>query len=260
MVIDFHTHAFPDAIAARAVARLEVPSCKAKHDGTVSGLLHSMDAAGVDRAVICSIATKPDQFASILRWSLGVASERLTPLVSIHPADPCALERVRQVKDAGIKGIKLHPYYQDFTLDEERLWPLYEAVASYGLLLVAHTGYDMAFPRIPRATPAMIRNVATRFPELRLVTTHFGAWEDWDDVERLLIGHPIMMELSLSLEALPHDRARRMILAHPPEYLLFGSDSPWGAPGDVLRRLLGLSLDKQLTDMLLRTNAARLLG
>jgi predicted TIM-barrel fold metal-dependent hydrolase len=258
-IIDVHTHAFPDAIAGRAVARLEVPDYKARHDGTVAGLLRSMDAAGVGQSVICSIATKPEQFGSILRWSLAVASARLTPFASVHPADPDAAAHIREVRDSGLKGLKIHPYYQDFDLAEDRLMPFYEAVTASGLVLVAHTGYDMAFARDQRASPEKILTVITRFPELRFVATHFGGWEYWGEVERLLIGKPLMMEISLSLDRLGPDVARRMALAHSPDHLLFGSDSPWGTPSDTLQALRSLNLEDELLGKILGGNAARLL-
>jgi predicted TIM-barrel fold metal-dependent hydrolase len=260
MILDTHTHAFPDSIAARAIARLEVGNCKACHNGTISGLLRSMDAAGTDQSVICSIATKPEQFAPILRWSLSVASDRLIPLASIHPADPDAVARVREVRDSGLKGIKLHPYYQDFDLAAESMNPLYEAVSASGLIVIAHTGFDMAFPRDGRASPEKILSVTTRFPELRFVATHFGAWQDWAAVENCLIGKPLMMEISLALEDLPVEVARRMILAHSPDHLLFGTDSPWGEPSEALRRLLALNLDDGLLQKILWGNAARILA
>ncbi len=260
MIIDFHTHAFPDAIAPRAMARLELESCRAKHDGTVSGLLRSMDAAGIDKAVICSIATKPEQFSPILRWSRTVASDRLIPFASIHPADPDAVAHVREVRESGLKGIKLHPYYQDFDLAAAELDPLYEAIDAAGLILISHTGYDMAFPRDQRAAPAKIVSLVSRFPQLRFVATHFGAWQDWDEVERLLIGRPLTLEISLTLEYLPAEVAKRMIWSHPPDRLLFGTDSPWGDQGNAIRRLRALDLDEDLLHKILGGNASGIFG
>ncbi len=260
MIIDLHTHAFPDALAARAIARLEVEDCKANHDGTVSGLLRSMDAAGIERSVICSIATKPGQFEPILKWSLSVASERLVPFASIHPADPDIVAHVRAVKDSGLKGLKIHPYYQDFDLTEDALNPFYEEVTAAGLIVIAHTGFDMAFPRDRRASPEKTLAVITRFPELRFVATHLGGWQDWAAVERFLIGKPVMMDLSLALEYLPEEVARRMILRHSANHLLFGSDSPWGEPSEALQLLRALKLDEGLMRKILAENAVQMLG
>ena len=67
-IIDFHTHAFPDQIAEKAMQKLQ-QNCivKACLNGTLYDLLHSMDKSGIEKAVLCNIATKPDQFEAILR-------------------------------------------------------------------------------------------------------------------------------------------------------------------------------------------------
>ena len=77
----------------------------------------------------------------------------------------------------------MHPYYQNFVLDENRMWPLYERIAAEGLILVMHTGFDIGFPRKRIADPCKIVAVVERVPELKFVATHFGAWDLWDEVE-----------------------------------------------------------------------------
>lgn len=260
MIIDAHVHAFPDAIAGRAIAQLEQGNCKAQHDGTVSGLLRSMDRAGIEKAVVCSIATKPTQFDPILKWSLEIESDRLIPLASLHPGDPDVRAHARAVAQAGLKGIKIHPYYQGFDLGGEAILPLLEAVEAEGLVVVSHTGFDMAFPRERRADPDRILAVLRRFPALRLVCTHFGGWEDWAEVRTKLLGRHVVMEMSLSLEALPAETVREMILEHPSDCLLFGTDSPWSAADEALRRLRALGLPADLLRQIGSGNAARVFG
>jgi hypothetical protein len=124
--------------------------------------------AGIRTSVICSIATKPEQFDPILKWSKAIASPRIVPLPSIHPKGPDPVGQAHQVAEAGLLGIKLHPYYQDFDLDDEALFPLYRALDQLGLFVVCHTGFDFAFPRQRRADPVRILRVLERVPSLRL--------------------------------------------------------------------------------------------
>lgn len=261
MIVDAHTHAFPDAVAEKAIPQLEKGgNIKAFLDGKVSSLLQSMDRAGVASSVICSIATKPEQFGAILKWSRSIASDRLIPLGSVHPADPEAVAHVRAFHEAGFRGIKLHPYYQDFDLDEERLMPVYAALAECGMVLVSHTGFDVAFPRTRKADPVRIVNVIRRFPTLKFVATHLGAWEDWAEVRARLIGLPVYLEISCALEGLPPDEARAMLMAHPADRILFGTDSPWNDQSEVLARVRALDLPPDRLDGLLGRNAAALFG
>lgn len=263
-IIDFHTHAFPDALAARAIPALEHEAVEAGskvrafHGGKVSDLLASMDKAGIEASVVCSIATRPEQFGSIFKWSRQIASERIIPFPSFHPDDPDFAGRIRQIAQAGFKGVKFHPYYQDFYLAEDRLIPVYEALADSGLIVVMHTGYDIAFERIRRCDPRQILQVTERVPGLRLVTTHLGAWDQWDEVREMLIGKEIYMDLSFSVEYLGQG-LRDFIEAHPPGYVLFGSDSPWTGQKETLQAVMGLGLDGDTLAGVLGGNARGLL-
>ena len=260
-VIDFHTHAFPDALAERAMRQLlaETDSVTAYLDGKLSSLVASMDAAGIEQSLLCSIATKPSQFEPIFKWSQAIGSDRIIPLASVHPYDPAGPERIHQIAEAGLAGIKMHPYYQDFDIDDVRLDPLYEAVQAEGLLLTMHTGFDFAFEWIDRAGPKRISNVLAKFPDLKLVTTHLGSWQQWDEVEEYLIGKPIYMETSFSVKYLNHDQLRRMILAHPSDYILFGTDSPWTDQKAEIEAFSKLSFPEVLLEKIFYKNAKKLL-
>ncbi len=261
LAIDVHTHAFPDRLAARAIAALEAGApARAFLDGRLASLLGSMDRAGIGASVIASIATKPDQFPSILAWSREIASQRIVPFASVHPDDPDAVARLRAVADAGLKGIKLHAYYQGFTVDEERMAPLYAEMERLGLVLLLHAGFDPGFERRRIADPARIASVAARFPRLKLIAAHLGGWQDWDEGERALLGRPVCLDVSDSLGWMPAEQARRFLDRHPAECLLFGSDSPWADQAEALARARQAGLPKARLDALLRGNAARLLG
>lgn len=263
-IIDFHAHAFPDDLAERAIAAVELLSAregaKALLDGKVSSLLRSMDAAGIEATVVASIATRPKQFASVLRWSKEIASDRIVPFASLHPADPEAVAQVRAIAAEGLQGLKLHPYYQEFDLVEPQMWPIYEAIQDSGLILLCHTGFDFAFPRLRRCDPARVRKVVEAFPSLKLVTSHIGGWQDWAEVRKRLLGKPVYMEISYSLAFLSAEEARGLLLAHPQDYLLFGSDSPWGGQAATLAQLRALGLGLERESALLEGNARRLLG
>ena len=259
--IDFHTHAFPDQIAPMAIQALEKKgNVKAYLDGTVDDLLSSMDRAGIERSVVCSIATRPEQFHPILNWSQSIKSERIIPLPSVHPRDPEAMAHLVEIKDQGFIGLKMHPYYQDFLLDDPELLDMYRRISELDLLLVMHTGYDIGYPRIQRADPKRILNVVEEVPQLRLITTHLGGWDEWTDVRNLLTGRPIYMEISFALDFLDQIRLRELIENHPPEFILLGTDSPWADQETTLKMLAKLGLDADLFSRIVRDNALQLLA
>jgi uncharacterized protein len=261
-IIDFHAHAFPDSLASRAIGALEAETddVNACLDGTIGALLGSMDRANIETTIIANIATKPGQFTPILEWSRRIASDRIVPFPSLHPADPDPQARVAEIHEAGFKGIKLHPYYQGFVFDDEAMFPIYGEIARRGLILLSHTGFDIAFPRDRIADPVRVRRVLDAFPDLRLVCSHLGAWEDWDEAERHLIGTPVFIEISFSLNTLPPERGRELLLRHPKEKLLFGTDSPWEDQKSAVERVSTLGLSSELLESLLYRNAEKLLG
>jgi uncharacterized protein len=229
-------------------------------DGTVTTLLSSMDQAGIDKVVVASIATKPHHFQAILDWSLRIASDRVVPFASLHPFDPEALARIDAIAAAGLRGVKLHPYYQDFDLDDPRLFPMYAALRAASLVVLIHAGFDLAFPRVRRCDPARVRAVLDRFPGLLLVASHFGGWQDWEAVQRHLIGRPVYLDTSYIGGYLDPAHARAMMLTHPAEFLLFGSDSPWQGQASSLAWVVDLRLDSLRQELLLGKNAERLLA
>ena len=260
-VIDFHTHAFPDNVAEKAIPLLEEQGgIKAKLDGKLKSLLNSMDKNGIDKSVVCSIATKPSQYFSILKWSEEIKSERIIPFPSFHPDDEEWEKRIDEIKKKGFKGIKIHPYYQNFNLDEKKMFDIYEKVESSNLILVSHTGYDFAFERVRKADPEKIIKIKKSFPDLKFITTHLGSWEMWDEVEKFIVGKEIYMEISFSLQFLPEEKAKRIILKHPHQYILFGTDSPWADQGETLKRLKKLKLPDKIEEMILYKNASSLLS
>jgi predicted TIM-barrel fold metal-dependent hydrolase len=260
-IIDIHTHAFPDNVAEKAIPLIEKQGkIKARLDGKISSLISSMDKYGIEKSVICSIATKISQYDSILKWSKEIKTKRIIPFPSFHPDDPFVSSRIEEIKKEGFKGIKLHPYYQNFVIDSEKMMKIYEKICKENLIVVLHTGFDFAFEKIKIADPERISNIKKTFPSLKLITTHLGAWSDWDDVEKYIIGKEIYMEISFSLEFLAKEKIRKMILGHPSEYVLFGSDSPWTDQGETIKLFKEIKLPSLIEEKILYTNACSLLA
>lgn len=259
-IIDFHTHAFPDELAERAMSKLQKECIvKACLSGTLSDLLSSMDRNGIEKAVLCNIATRPEHFFSILKWSKGIRSDRIIPLLSIHPEDRDIREHVRIIREEGFLGIKMHPFYQNFSIDDERVFQIYDALIENDLFIIMHCGYDISFPEWNIASPKRIINVINKFNQLKFITTHLGAWKQWDEVEQLILGKKIFMEISFSFGWLETERIKEFLLRHPSDFILFGTDSPWADQGKEIENLKSLGIPKELLDHIFYINAKRLL-
>lgn len=273
MKIDFHTHAFPEALADRAMAslnaRIEDAAFHSCGDGRLGSLVAELDRNGLDRAVVCSIATRPKQWKSILDWSLAILggefgeepARRIIPLASVHPSDPDAAAHLSEIAKAGIKGVKLHPYYQEFMLDAPETLDFLRAARDQGLFVVSHTGFDVAFAHEPMCNPARIRHVVEAIPDLTFVATHLGGWEDWDEVDRLLIGLPnLYIENSFAASMIGAERMGAMLARHPADHVMFGTDWPWRPHAFDLAAVDSLPFSNEWKTAFLGGNAARLLG
>ena len=260
--IDFHTHAFPDFLAERAVAAID-ESAPLQHphlDGTIGGLLRSMDRAGVEISVIANIATAEKQVASILTWCCEIASDRIVPFASITPFSPDVAGQVRRAADAGLKGIKLHPLYQDFQPLDEKVMPAYQAIADAGLILLFHSGDDLAFIGDHRCMPSTMLEIQKRFPSLTMVLSHLGGFWQAEDFAQHGLGSDAYIEVSLSIPDEPDDLFTHIVRDHTPGRVMFGTDSPWSDQAVEIEKLKNALDDKALLEDILWTNAARLLG
>lgn len=261
MIIDFHTHCFPDELAERAVSGLEGRcNIRAVHDGTLSGLRESAAKWGVDLSVVLPVATKPSQVSTINKWAYENNGGSLKFFGAVHPGEDDFCGTVKWLKDNRFRGVKLHPDYQDFFADDKKIFPLYEALRDAGLIAVFHSGMDIGIPVPIHCTPLMIKKVQENFKGLMIVAAHMGAHALWQDVEDLLTGTPVYLDTSYSHYALGNSGMERMIKRHGSERVLFGTDSPWTRADEEIRMIMELALPESDIENILCNNALRLLN
>ncbi|MGA1875957.1 MAG: amidohydrolase family protein [bacterium] len=261
MIIDAHTHAFPDHIALRAIESLEDSSkTRAYLNGTISDLLDSMDRAGIESSFVACVATSPAQFNSIFTWCRNIATPRIIPLPSLHPDSSDIPEAIRKIKEAGFIGIKLHPEFQSFYFDEERMYPIYREAMKHDLLILFHCGYDISFPDSDRCDPERLARVHADFPELRILASHLGGWRQWDKVIQFLLGKDIYLDTSYTIGYIDSYSLQTILDRHAPERILFGTDSPWKDQQEEILLIEGLDVPAELKKDILGRNAKRLLN
>jgi len=260
MIIDTHVHCFPDRIAKRAMESLTAKSDQvtAHTDGTLNGVRASMRLSGVDMSVICSIATNPEQTRSVNAFAAQLNAEPdIVALGSVHPGLGDWKAELIRIRDAGLPGIKLHPEYQEFYVDDPKMFPIYEACVKLGLPIVFHAGVDLGYDTI-HCTPARFRKVAERVDTSRFVLAHMGGWSMWDEVEDQLVGLDVYMDTGYCFRHLSDQRLLRMARAHGTDKILFATDSPWKPQDEYVRYLQSLPLTESEYRAIAGENAARL--
>lgn len=264
-MIDFHTHAFPDALAPRAIPSLaENMDITPKHDGTVSGLLALMEQCGISRSVVLNIATNPSQENAVNSFAIRlVGHERLIPFGSVFPGSATWREQLERLKNAGVRGVKLHPEYQNFDLDCPEALAVYRRCGELGLIVQFHAGEDAAFPPPIHTGAVRINRVCESCPDTVFVAAHFGGYNMWEDTAHNLTYHDnLYLDTSMTCTAARPEKkhVRRILETVGVEHILLGSDSPWEFPGDSVEGVRGLGLSNADTARILSGNAVRLLG
>lgn len=262
MVIDFHIHAFPDAVAEKAIPVLSKCSggVLPAYDGKISSLKVSLQKSGADLGVVLNIATNPKQQKKVNDFAISlVGDDTLIPFGSVHPDSPDALDELERLKAAGVKGIKLHPDYQHFFVDEKRMFPIYEKIAELGLITVFHAGVDIGYPEPVHCTPQRLLSVLDLFGDAPVVAAHFGGYLLWDSVLEELCGTKVYLDTAFSYGKIPPDYARKIISAHSADRILLGSDMPWSTAENEVRLIQSLDLPTEVAEKILCNNAKRLL-
>ncbi len=272
-IIDFHTHAFPDTLAPRAVTKLAATAASSGYrphtDGTAAGLLESMDACGIARSVVCNIATNAPQMQKVNDFAIETARRypRLVPLGSLHPdATMQQMEHeVHRLADAGIAGIKIHPDYVGVCLDDPAFSPIFRLAAENRLFVITHAGFDPVSPDKTFCTPDMILRVMEAHPKLRLVAAHTGGFGREDEVLERLCGKDVYLDTSLAAVRASRDRAwgercADILRHHRPDRLLFATDTPWSDPADEIAFIEGCGLPAETVTDIFSANAEALLS
>lgn len=264
MIIDFHTHTFPDEIAARAIAQLaeraQVPPAT---DGTNSGLQASMQRAGIDISVIMPIATRAKQVRSINDWAIATNNlPGLRCFGTLHPQQSREewQNEIDRLAAAGIRGVKMHPDYQTFFIDDPSVYDIYRSLAAANLLLLLHAGVDIGYPDPVHCPPQRLANMLKAVPECRVIAAHMGGYMQWDEVEEHLIGRDLYLDTCYSQIELGNERMAQLIRAHGSKKILFGTDSPWIDQTTAVAGINSLSLTAEEKNAVLGENAQLLLS
>jgi len=258
-IIDSHTHICPEKVVDKAMAALEAAyGARPLMRPTVGNLLAHMDETGVDAAVICPVATSPNQVHSINRWMVSLAGDRLIPLGALHPANPRWDEEIEFLIDHGIRGIKFQPHFQEFELLAPATLEKLEKIAGR-LIVVLHAGQEIKPIAHVEPIPERLLELHRRLPELQFVAAHLGGYQMWDEVEHYLVGENIYLDTAFIFNKASDQQIARIIRNHGPEHILFASDFPWQSPSEVLDGLNRLDLSEEQRTMILAGNATRLL-
>lgn len=260
-IIDVHAHIYPDAIAQRAAdsigAFYEIPMHR---NGTVHELLTHGRAAGISRFVVHSAAVTPNRVRAVNDYIISAAHEHPEEFIgfgTMHPDAEDVGGELDRIKAAGLVGVKLHPDFQHFCLDDEKAVAMFRAMAERHMPCIVHTGDQ----RYPYSEPARMARVLDQVPGLKAICAHLGGWSVWTDAWHVLAGREgVWVDTSSSLYAISPEEAVEVIRRYGADRVFFGTDYPMWNPEEELERFLRLPLTKEEQEKILHLNFEKFLA
>ena len=231
MIIDCHTHLFGGWLNLKGI--------KAKD------FVRIMDETGIDKACVFTLEGFLDARACnerLLALTKGF-EDRLFPFATVDPhmGDQAVKDLRRAARKLGMRGLKLHPWLQAFSLTNPYFLKVVEETIRLNIPIIFHNGSP------PYACPTQVGNLARKFPEAKLILGEAGLKDLWLDAVAVGMKYP---NIYLCPAASPFSAVTAMVKSVPIGKLVFGTDLGFSQKEEVLLeiekiRLLRLSAKEQ---------------
>jgi len=261
-MIDFHTHIFPEKIAAKTVDYLEeLSGIKRNTNGMEDGIRASMIEGGVDLSILLPVVTKPSQFQSINRFASQFTEAPLLSFGGIHPDTEDYKGELKILKEMGFMGIKFHPDYQTGVfIDDIRYKRIISYATELDMIIVTHAGYDPAFPDKTHGNPQNILNMFEDVRPEKMVLAHMGGYQRWDDVEKYLVGLPVWFDTGVVFQGqMSDEQFVRIAKKHGTDRILFGTDSPWASQKGYIEHIRSLPFTEEEKENIFYNNSEKII-
>jgi predicted TIM-barrel fold metal-dependent hydrolase len=128
-----------------------------------------MDAAGVDMAMVCSLAQRIEN--DYIQQLVAAYPDRLYGFGQVMPQSDDAIEQIAAMaQHPGIRGLKLHPSLHGYHFaDHGLLDPVFAACREHGLAVLVNALDD------PFVSPLAIEEISRNFPGVPVLIAHMGA-------------------------------------------------------------------------------------
>ena len=258
-IIDAHCHVYPDKIASRAVEAIgQFYDLPMYYDGKYSTLIEKGGKNGVEHFIVFSVATTPQQVHSINNYIADTVRQSdglMTGLGALHPDSENIEEEIAEIVELGLKGVKMHPDFQKFQIDDKKCYKIYELCQKNNLPVLLHTGDS----RYDYSNPQRMKRVLEDFPELIVIGAHFGGWSCWKEAAETLSQHKnFYVDTSSSFDWLTAQEGRELVRAYGADHVLFGTDFPMWNHETELKHFMEMNLTDEENRLVLYKNAVEL--
>ena len=260
-IIDAHCHIYPDKIADKAVEAIgNFYDLDMYYDGRYSTLVDFGSKIGVKHYVIFSVATTPKQVRSINKYisdTVKSSEGLMTGLGALHPDSEDIEGDIADIISLGLKGVKMHPDFQKFNIDDKKCYKIYELCQKNNLPVLLHTGDR----RYDYSNPKRMKSVLDDFPDLTVIGAHFGGWSCWKEAaEKLSEFKNFYVDCSSSFDWLTADESRDLVRMYGADHVLFATDFPMWNHKTEYKHFENMKLTDEENQLVLYKNAIKLFG
>ena len=258
---DTHVHIFPDKLEGKVLPKLSLISGTPYYGtGILADTTEKMKNYGIDGCLFLNIATNVRQQASVNNFAFELCQKGYSAFGSVHPDAEDSIEMLHNIKEQGLKGVKFHPDYQEFMVDDKKMEAIYAECEKLGLIAAFHAGWDPLSPDLVHCPPERLKNVAEAFPKLKIIAAHMGGMKRKDEVKAYLAGRKnIWLDTAFASFSLTSDELFELIRLHGTERVLFATDFPWSTPDTESALIENTALTESEKEAIYYYNAAELL-
>ena len=153
----------------------------------------------------------------------------------MHPGFKDMEQELARLEAAGIKGLKFHPDFQGFRMDDPALFDIMEMVGDRFVCLF-HVG-DTLPPDENPSCPRKLAALRKAFPAPPIIAAHMGGYRHWEFALEHLEDTDVFVDSSSSLDFLDDATLRSLYDGFGPDRILFGSDYPLFDAGEEREKL-----------------------
>jgi predicted TIM-barrel fold metal-dependent hydrolase len=262
-IIDAHNHIWPEKIVCKAKECLE--GCRFVKKlvtlPTVDNLLNVMDESEISKSIVSSVASYSRQVVSINNWLFSINQKRLVIFASIHPFFDAFKEELKRIKDNAF-GVKLQPEFQNFYVDDEKTFPLYEELQKLSLPILLHCGAEIntSGEIYSYSSPERILRVIKKFPKLKIIGAHMGGFLMWEESLGELAGKDVYFDTSDSIRLMKKELLEQFFVKHGFDKIIYGSDFPIQDPKEEIAFIKTLNISEENKQKILSLNIKKLLS
>lgn len=258
-IIDFHTHIYPEPVAAKAAKNIRdfYNIYDASLDGSADHLLAYGKEAGISKYVVLPVAVKANNVKHINSFIMQQVAEHseFIGFGTLHAQMDNLTDECERILKCGLKGIKFHPDFQTFDIDDPRLYPAYEILQGK-VPIIFHTGdkrYDYSNPR-------RLRHILELFPNLHTIGAHFGGYSMYESAYEELKDTNCFFDISSSLMFMEDGIAESYIRKYGAERMVYGTDFPLWDPRIEVPRFMNLKLTSNEFEQIAWKTASNILN